>query len=460
MKSCSCPIPSYFIATDLLPSIFLRDLSKFLINFLSFGSPEINMKVINISNEASDGHMMRKNCLCTRAILKRKCGFCIIILELSLENRIHAQGAIVSCRIWQSIQSNKNSLAKVSMAKMEKKSDLLKDLLNTFQAQVGLYVSIFNLSVATIKHFVQACEANGSEKNIITLLRQITTYYPSEIQIRLPRLRHNVFRRKVLPEQFVRGSLLSSFSTEELLVYMCTNRSSYGMKKCSETEVCLTMNIEEKDFSVTFFLMLHEKIRSALDLFMVCRSNGQYLERIVQSEDGLYLLPRLDKMTLKVLKILRECLNLAAERLRRDKLWDLFSRKQKSVHLCIEDLTEFCSKSYLISMTSIDSRLKLLFHDHENDLQFNWSLAFQQMRKDPIFSHSHVFPIQLENNTVHLFRFKNDDAFVMFKTDDRVRIQNAHIIVRECNETSERMQYKAIETSINWILHWAWNSFW
>jgi len=206
--------------------------------------------------------------------------------------------------------------------------------------------------------------------------------------------------------------------------------------------------------------MLHEKIRSALDLFMVCRSNGQYLERIVQSEDGLYLLPRLDKMTLKVLKILRECLNLAAERLRRDKLWDLFSRKQKSVHLCIEDLTEFCSKSYLISMTSIDSRLKLLFHDHENDLQLNWSLAFQQMRKDPIFSHSHVFPIQLENNTVHLFRFKNDDAFVMFKTDDRVRIQNAHIIVRECNETSERMQYKAIETSINWILHWAWNSFW
>lgn len=135
MKSCSCPIPSYFIATDLLPSIFLRDLSKFLINFLSFGSPEINMKVINISNEASDGHMMRKNCLCTRAILKRKCGFCIIILELSLENRIHAQGAIVSCRIWQSIQSNKNSLAKVSMAKMEKKSDLLKDLLNTFQVR-------------------------------------------------------------------------------------------------------------------------------------------------------------------------------------------------------------------------------------------------------------------------------------------------------------------------------------
>jgi len=56
----------------------------------------------------------------------------------------------------------------------------------------------------------------------------------------------------VLPEQFVRGSLLSSFSTEELLVYMCTNRSSYGMKKCSETEVCLTMNIEEKDFSGEF----------------------------------------------------------------------------------------------------------------------------------------------------------------------------------------------------------------
>lgn len=211
--------------------------------------------------------------------------------------------------------------------------------------------------------------------------------------------------------------------------------------------------------------MLYEENHNSYDLLILCRSEGQYLDRIVYSEDASYSMTRSDNIIQTAEQVLKHCLNLAAVHFRRDQLWELFSQSRRSISQSpsIENLEEFCSKSHLVSMTVLDPRLKLLLHDVEGDLQFDWSLAFQRMGKDPIFSHSFVFMVKARKTIVNLFRLRDEDIFIMIKSDEElIKIKSADIIVRDPRmlESENFKHDRAIERCVNWILHWVWNDFW
>ena len=51
------------------------------------------------------------------------------------------------------------------------------------------------------------------------------------------------------PQEFIQESLLSFFSANDLFKYMTKNAPTYNMRECGDSEVCLSMNLIEIEFT-------------------------------------------------------------------------------------------------------------------------------------------------------------------------------------------------------------------
>ena len=223
-------------------------------------------------------------------------------------------------------------------------------------------------------------------------------------------------------------------------------------------EKCLLGSLEIPDTpSTNFILVLNEDMQIGFDIFVLCNTQGAYLDNILstaESTSSEFILQKAEDF-------IRQIIHTTVLNLQRDTLWNNFSHHQLygSNMVTADELYQMCQLSTSTSLIDVDSRLKTLL-DESDDLIINWFSAFSSMRQDPIFEHS--LSLSLPNNDliVHLFHFPTCDTFLIFEVNKDGKLKKSIFLTREnvLENQPDLRTLKATRIFVNWLLHWLWSS--
>lgn len=245
-------------------------------------------------------------------------------------------------------------------------------------------------------------------------------------------------RRFLSPSTFIEGSLLDSCKKQTLVEHLRADCKKYHLS-CSGTgdDICFSGKLEIASFAVHYYIAWQESVADALDVFILCVTNGQFIDGYITKAGSLYAERTLDVISYTTMTAVREIIESAAKAVRKNVMWKFFANdcavSQGPRESFAENIAELRRFSHHVDMVTVDPRLTALLHDDSGGLRLSWPYIFDAIAKSPsLFSRCTAFESG-ETSTYLVYCKGGDDLILDFivSPNDHNGVEVARILTKE-----------------------------
>ena len=183
-------------------------------------------------------------------------------------------------------RSNRKPFA--SLRRLEREAGAIEAVVLDFLGKLNVESEIFNFACFRITRRVAQEEGRKRGPSTLSLLRSVMTRYMGpEDQAQLSNSAYRLQRRFMAPSSFLEGPLLESCKTSSLAEHLLSNDKTYNLTPCTGSkgdDICFVGRIKVAGFLVYYFIAWHESVESALDVFILSLTNGQFIDGYITKE--------------------------------------------------------------------------------------------------------------------------------------------------------------------------------
>lgn len=313
---------------------------------------------------------------------------------------------------------------------------------------------------------------SGSCPSALPMLKSIMTTYSAEFQQSTPGYR--LQRRFLSPATFLEGPLLlDSCKKRTLVKHFISHCKTYNLT-CSGTgdDACFAGKMDIAGFIVHYFISWHETVEDALDVFVVCATNGKNIDGYISKAGSQYSERTLDVISSTTMAAVRGVIESASRTIRRLHMWKFFVKDGASQLLAvpretlIDNIAELRRCTNHVNLVSVDPRLSEMLQDTSNELRISWPQVFDAMAKSSLFSHCTA--MEYGETMTYLLYFKEEDVFLDLMVSSRQQqheVEDARILTKEqllSQDNSKEIKVtlavkNAVEKFVMFLLQWLWN---
>ena len=224
----------------------------------------------------------------------------VIIMEVSIHWHNTLNSLTFSYNAWLINSVDKNKLHQkrsnrkpfASLRRLEREAGAIEAVLLDFLGKLNVESEIFNFACLRITRGGAQEEAHKRGPSTLSLLRSIIARYPFS-QAQLPSPRYRLQRRFMNPSSFLEGALLESCKKSSLAEHLLSNGKTYNLTPCAgskgDDDICFSGKMKVASFLVYFYIAWHETVESALDVFILSVTNGQFIDGYITKEGSPFV---------------------------------------------------------------------------------------------------------------------------------------------------------------------------
>eukprot|EP00580_Thalassiosira_gravida_P005793 CAMPEP_0201655986 /NCGR_PEP_ID=MMETSP0493-20130528/46294_1 /ASSEMBLY_ACC=CAM_ASM_000838 /TAXON_ID=420259 /ORGANISM="Thalassiosira gravida, Strain GMp14c1" /LENGTH=712 /DNA_ID=CAMNT_0048132589 /DNA_START=432 /DNA_END=2570 /DNA_ORIENTATION=- len=393
----------------------------------------------------------------------------IILMEISMPWDSLLNSFIFCYKTWLINSTDKTKVDTfsrkpfASLDSIEREATVIETVALDFLGHLNLEQELFHFACLRVTRMARGARLDEKNPSTLCLLKSVISRYCTDTQARLPLPGYRLQRRFLSLSTFLEGALLDSCAKETLVEHL----SHHATLTCSGSadDTCFAGKMKVEGFLVYYIISWHESVESALDVFVLCMTKGKCVDAYITKEGSRYAERISDVVIYSAMTTTQEIITNAAKGIRKRHLWQIFGDDYSpplamgaNLMGCITELRTF---SYQLDLLLVNPRLKTLLYDELNDLQLLWRDLLNAITRSSSFSHSIIYEESEDSN--YLVFCNEEDMFLDFVLDQRGRVREAKILVREqftyheySNATESVTVTRAVQKFTMFLLQWMW----
>jgi len=376
---------------------------------------------------------------------------CHVLSTRIVEVRVFAINGIFVDKTRNSFRfqnSSENSIGKIKRRCIESTSQITDDVVDRLQLlRLNLEETVFNTVAYSLQN--EASSRTQRPKDFVGIFKELSCRFPLKIQRTMKCLKFMLYKCEIRFSDLIGGDI-DGIDSQEFLNYLCS-RKIFSSGGIGQNQV-LMGPVRGFEKVAMFFLMENNK---NFDLFLLCRREGNILDRMVTKVDTNVSARLSEIIYLEAIRLIQETFFIGLQHWRCDLLWNNFVSDicPESMH----ELTILLRCSTVTKAFHKDLRLHSLLTEYQN-LDFMWASILSSMKNDKE-SFSHVIKYSSDlSSSQYLIRARSFGlVFVLIEMDVHNSPYDVLIISQVDDKSVDKKCSDALDFIVTWVLRYIWS---